>query len=146
MQFCTAINCMDGRVQLPVIKYLQQRFNAEYVDAITEAGPNRILSAEENVTHVRQNIFERVALSIEKHNSVGIAIVGHHDCAGNPVPQVEQIAQIQKAAQFLRQQYKAIKIIGLWVDENWDVHEVTAFDYGLENGKKTAGKLADNHQ
>ncbi|MHC5086790.1 MAG: carbonic anhydrase, partial [Planctomycetota bacterium] len=26
MSFCTAINCMDGRVQLPVIPFLQNRF------------------------------------------------------------------------------------------------------------------------
>ena len=36
--FATAINCMDGRVQLPVIKFLQERFKAEYVDIISEPG------------------------------------------------------------------------------------------------------------
>ena len=33
MKFCTAVTCMDGRIQLPVIAYLQKRFNAEYVDS-----------------------------------------------------------------------------------------------------------------
>jgi hypothetical protein len=46
MHFCTVINCMDGRVQLPVNKYLQKRFNVAYVDSITEAGPVRIISDE----------------------------------------------------------------------------------------------------
>ncbi|MHA1252503.1 MAG: carbonic anhydrase, partial [Candidatus Helarchaeota archaeon] len=27
MKFCTVINCMDGRVQIPVINYLRKRFN-----------------------------------------------------------------------------------------------------------------------
>jgi len=40
MIFCTAVNCMDGRVQLPVINYLKERFSANYVDMITEPGPN----------------------------------------------------------------------------------------------------------
>jgi len=41
MEFCTAINCMDGRVQIPVISFLEERFNARYVDVISEPGPNR---------------------------------------------------------------------------------------------------------
>ncbi|MGI9568583.1 MAG: carbonic anhydrase, partial [Desulfobulbia bacterium] len=34
MRFCSVISCMDGRVQLPVIRYLQKRFNVDYVDSI----------------------------------------------------------------------------------------------------------------
>lgn len=37
---------MDGRVQLPVIKYLQDRFKVQYVDTITEPGPNLILAEQ----------------------------------------------------------------------------------------------------
>ena len=48
VRFCTAINCMDGRVQLPVIQYLQKRFNVDFVDSVTEAGPNLILSEAED--------------------------------------------------------------------------------------------------
>jgi len=44
MSFYTAINCMDGRVQLPVITYLQKRFGVEHVDSITAAGPNRLVT------------------------------------------------------------------------------------------------------
>ncbi len=36
--FATAINCMDGRVQLPVIAYLKSKYVVDYVDAITEPG------------------------------------------------------------------------------------------------------------
>jgi carbonic anhydrase len=123
MQFCTVINCMDGRVQLSVIKYLQKRFNAKYVDSITEAGPNLILSKREDDVLVKA-ILDRLKISVEKHNSVGIAIVGHYDCAGNPASKDDQIIHIQKAMHFLRQHYEDMKIIGLWVDENWDVSEV----------------------
>lgn len=38
MKFCTAINCMDGRVQLPVINYLKKHFKVNYVGSITEPG------------------------------------------------------------------------------------------------------------
>jgi len=55
---------------------------------------------------------------------MGVAIVGHHDCAGNPALKDDQIKHIQKAIKFLKQQYESIEIIGLWVDKNWEVHEV----------------------
>ena len=123
MGFCSVINCMDGRVQLPVIRYLQMRFNVDYVDCITEAGPDLILS-ESKDTIVIQSIFDRLEISIENHQSVGVAIVGHHDCAGNPAPKEEQIKHIQKAVELLRVQFENLEIIGLWVDENWKVQEV----------------------
>ena len=123
MRFCSVINCIDGRVQLPVIRYLQQRFEVEYVDSITEPGPNLILSEEKNADSV-QAILDRLKISIESHNSVGIAIVGHHGCSGNPAPQDEQVMHIRKAMKVLRQRCGSIAIIGLWVDENWEVQEV----------------------
>ena len=96
MRFCSVINCMDGRVQLPVIRYLQKRFNVDFVDSITEAGPNLILSEAKKASST-QAIFERLKISVENHHSVGVAIVGHHDCAGNPAPKDDQIEQIKKA-------------------------------------------------
>ena len=120
---------MDGRVQLPVINYVQERFDAEYVDTITEPGPNRIL-AEQNDEVVIASILKRLDISLEKHSSVGVAVVGHHDCAGNPTSQEAQIAHIRKAVRFLRQRYANTEIVGLWVDENWQVHEVEVKQLG----------------
>ncbi len=123
MRFCTVINCVDGRVQSPVIRYLQKRFNVDYVDSITEAGPNLILSEYKNMVSI-EAIFNKLKISIEKHNSVGIGIVGHYDCAGNPATQDHQIRHILKAIKLIRQYYQNIEIIGLWVDKNWEVHEI----------------------
>lgn len=123
MTYCTVINCLDGRVQLPVIKYLQERFKAEFVDSITEVGPNLILS-EGRRNRSTQAILERLSISVEKHNSVGIAVVGHHDCAGNPASKTEQETHLKIAMRFLNQLFESIEIIGLWVDDNWEVQEV----------------------
>ncbi len=123
MKFCTAINCMDGRVQQPVIKYMQKRFDADVVDAITEPGPINILAVGTDLSKI-QSIIERLKISIEVHDSIGIAVVGHYDCAGNPVTEKEQLIQIEKAVNFLNQKYNDIEIIGLWVDENWTVHKL----------------------
>jgi len=123
MTFSTALNCMDGRVQLPVNNYLQKRFNSEYVDTVTEAGINKALAEFEHNSKVKA-ILDRVRISVEIHKSNGITIAGHHDCAGNPVTKEEQVKQIKKGVKFLKGKYSNIEIIGLWVDENWEVNEI----------------------
>ena len=123
MKFCTAINCMDGRVQLPVIQFLCDRFGAEYVDCITEPGPNLILAKQGDDARI-QTILERLDISIHKHGSVGIAVAGHHDCAGNPASHEDQLEHTRQAVRFLSGKYEDIEIIGLWVDENWEVNEI----------------------
>ncbi len=124
MSFYTVINCMDGRVQLPVINYLIKRFQVQYVDSITEPGPIRILS-EDNDKETVASILKRLQISIERHNSKGVAIVGHYDCAGNPVAKDEQLKQLRKARSILKQNFPDLEPLMLWVDKNWQVHQVT---------------------
>lgn len=123
MKFCTAITCMDGRIQLPVIKYLQKRFSTKYVDLITEPGVNRILAEEQNVNLI-ESILTRLSISVEKHGSIAVAVVGHYDCAGNPSTKEEQILHVKESISFIREKYNNIQLIGLWVDENWKVNEI----------------------
>ncbi|MGE4619225.1 MAG: carbonic anhydrase [Planctomycetota bacterium] len=125
MGFCTVINCIDGRTQLPVIRYLQQRFDVDHVDSITEPGPNLIL-CEQKKSPTIQSILERARISIEHHSSVGVAVAGHHGCAGNPASREEQMVHIQKSIEFLTRELEGMEIVGLWVDEEWQVHEVPA--------------------
>jgi len=112
---------MDGRIQLPGIAFLQEYFNAKYVDTITEAGPIRIL-AEQKEPRLLQSILQRVKTSVEVHNSEGIAVIGHYDCAGNPVDKATQIRQIEASRKFLKDIYPHVPVIGLWIDENQQVH------------------------
>lgn len=125
MSFSTVINCMDGRVQQPVNRFLQKRFGEENVDTITEAGPNGILAKQQDDTTL-QSIFNRVDISLNAHSSKCLAVVGHHDCAGNPVPKEEQLKHIRESVSVLRKKYKQVEVIGLWVDEEWKVHEIKA--------------------
>lgn len=123
MTFATAINCMDGRVQLPVITYLQDRFDAEFIDTITEPGPNRILAEQTDQPRLK-SILARLEISIDKHGSRHIAIIGHHDCAGNPAPKQIQIGHIQQAVAYISQRHPKTEVIGIWVDEKWRIHEI----------------------
>lgn len=123
MSFYTAINCMDGRVQLPVINYLMDRFDAQFIDSVTEAGPVLYL-AEQPDSDQTGSILHRVNISINHHNSKGIAIIAHHDCAGNPVEDKKQIEQLTRAADFLSTRYPNVQTIGLWIDSNWSVKRI----------------------
>jgi carbonic anhydrase len=123
MSFCTAINCMDGRTQLPVNEYLRKQLDVDYVDTITEAGPVRIL-AEQQDSQAAKTTLERVNISVNKHGSKTIALVAHHDCAGNPIDKDGQLGQLKTATQWLSGKYQGVKVIGLWVDSDWTVSEV----------------------
>ena len=126
LRFCAAIHCMDGRVQVPVLRHLQARFGADCVDNITEPGPNLILAAGTDTAAI-ESILRRVRISIEQHGSVGIAVVGHYDCAANPAPEAEQNRQTAAVAR-LEAEFDGVPVIGLWVGERWTVHELDAVE------------------
>ncbi len=125
MGFCTVVNCMDGRVQEPVISWLKDRFEVTWVDGVTEPGPNGILAAGTDAETIA-SIIRRVRISVDHHGSVGIAVVGHHDCAGNPGPEEQQREQTRAAVTILQEHFPAVPVIGLWVDEDWEVNEMDA--------------------
>ncbi|MFN3134226.1 MAG: carbonic anhydrase [Candidatus Kryptonium sp.] len=122
-KFATAINCIDGRTQIPVIEWLKKEYKIDYVDMITEPGPNKILS-ENKDSFTIQAIRRKVEISLTKHNSKIIAITGHHDCAANPVDRETHLKQILSAVETIKMWNLGVDVIGLWVDENWEVHKV----------------------
>ena len=68
IKFATAINCIDGRVQIPVIEWLKKEYGVNYVDMITEPGPDKVLS-ENKSDFTLQEIKRKVEISISKHAS-----------------------------------------------------------------------------
>ena len=122
--FATAIDCMDGRTQLPVIDYLRRRFLVDYFDSITEPGPDGILSNTIEKFYI-DSIRRRVEISVYKHGSKLIAIVGHHDCAGNPVEERVHFEHIRKSVETVQSWGYDCDVFGLWVDVNGKVHEVS---------------------
>lgn len=122
--FATAINCIDGRTQIPVNNYVRDKYKVDYVDTITEPGPVKFL-AEKKDKMMLESIKQRVNISTTKHGSKYIAIVAHHDCAGNPVENEKQLKQLQESIKTIRPWAPKAKIIGLWVDEKWTPHEIT---------------------
>ena len=118
-EFATAINCIDGRVQKPVAEYMQKSFGVDYVDMITEPGPNKILSEAKNA-NIIESLREKVKVSVKKHNSQIIAVVAHYDCAGNPENEDVQKEHLRRAVNVIVSWgFPVKKIVALWLDENF---------------------------
>ncbi|MFH1373423.1 MAG: carbonic anhydrase [bacterium] len=121
--FVTAINCMDGRTQVPVNDWMKASFDADYVDTITEPGPDGILS-DRNHSLVT-SIKDRVLISVQKHHSEVVAIVAHGDCAGNPVSKDEHLIMLRRAVDTIAGWKLNVTVVGLWLEEtDWQVQEV----------------------
>jgi carbonic anhydrase len=118
--FVTCLNCIDGRIQFPVIKWIDENFNTTIVDMITEPGMDKILSDNsENI----DEILNQITISVNMHNSTKIFIVGHHDCARNQVTENEHILQIENAVKKIHKIYPELPVYGLWVSNNWVVEK-----------------------
>lgn len=166
--FATAINCMDGRTQEPIINYMKQGYKVDYVDMINEPGPVKALAGKDNLDFLKkladielqvsriktaymdkfenamnavtfaevgehetagnlvdiailESIQKRMNISVNLHGSKVVAVVAHHDCAGNPVEKEKQIEQLNASINTLKSWGFAVEYIKLWVDNNWRV-------------------------
>lgn len=121
--FVSAVNCMDGRVQLPLIEYMKEHFNAQYVDMITEPGPVALF---ENKTEGPAiiSIKKRLDISVYKHNSSVIAVAAHADCAGNPKDEDTQKNETRIAVKTISAWYPDAHVIGLWINNEWKVETI----------------------
>lgn len=120
--FATAINCMDGRTQLPVSSWAKKQFGVDFVDTITEPGPEKILASGSGALF--ESIQNRVKISVEKHGSRNIVIVAHVDCAGNPVDKETHLANLRQAADLVGEWGFDVAIKKLWVNEKWKAEEI----------------------
>ena len=123
MSFGTVINSIDGRVQIPVVNFLLERFGVSYLDVITELAPSKILADQADQARVAA-IMQRLNVSMLEHGSRQFAVVAHYDCPGNPVGRSEQIEQLRKSIDFLKESYPGLEVIGLWLPSQWRVEEV----------------------
>lgn len=119
-RFATAINCIDGRAQIPVIEWMRKRHDLSYVDMITEPGVDAVLASNNDVQTI-ESIKRKVGISTEKHGSRLIAVVGHYDCAANPVDTDTHLAQIRLAVETLASWRLNVQVSGIWIGKQWKV-------------------------
>ena len=116
----TCLNCMDGRVQLPVLKWIKENYPVDFVDVITEAGMDGVLARQKDISEVQRSI--QVSVSLNK--STRLFVVGHYDCRGNPAQESLHREDIKNAVLRLRPLWTAQEVVGLWVNDRWQVEPV----------------------
>jgi hypothetical protein len=122
-RFGTAINCIDGRTQEVVIDHMKQKYNIDGVDMVTFPGADGIFSSgdhSEAITLIRR----AVSISIEKHGSQIIAVVGHYDCAGNPGDRDYHYMHLRRAMHEVSSWNLHAQVIGLYVNAEREIEEV----------------------
>jgi len=117
----TCLNCMDGRVQLPVLMWIKANYPVDFVDVITEAGMDRVLAKQEDISEILRSI----EVSVKLNKSTRLFIVGHYDCRGNPIDDDGHRREIIEAVKRLRQICPSQEVIGLWVNNKWQVELVS---------------------
>jgi carbonic anhydrase len=109
-------------VQQPVADWMKLNTNVDYVDLITEPGPDKVLSSE--TTYVVNEIIRKVTFSVKYHESPVVALCGHHDCAANHANREEHIEQILEGVRVLQSYNLNVRLLGLWLNEWGSVERV----------------------
>lgn len=121
MTFATCLNCMDGRVQLPVINWIIENYSIKYVDMITKPGMDGFLA---NYDSNIRDIVKNVEISIDIHDTKNIFIVSHYDCAGNPVDDITHEKHVYTAVNRIKSIFNDSNVVGLWVDQDFEVKKI----------------------
>ena len=115
--FATSLSCIDGRVQLPMINWIKEKYSVDFVDTITAPGIDKVIF-DDNIESIKKSVI----ISISNHKSSHIVISGHFGCAGNPVSEDEHFIHIKKSVDIVNSWNLNAHVIGVWIDENFVPH------------------------
>ncbi|MEK0319923.1 MAG: hypothetical protein QQN61_02370 [Nitrosopumilus sp.] len=119
-KFATSVSCIDGRIQTSLAKWIKENYSVDYVDTITEPGIDKTITENS----VFESIKIKVSISINAHKSELVILSGHYDCAANPVSNEKHIEFIKKGIQVISSWNLGVKVIGVWVDDSWNVNTI----------------------
>lgn len=120
--FAAAVTCIDGRVHEPVVGWVRSRFDVEFVDLLTQAGPDLALCShgDDEVGHVRRQL----GVSTGAHAPRVLVVAGHADCAANPASGSEHRRQVCCALSRAREWAPGLPVVGVWVDADGRVEQL----------------------
>ena len=119
-KFATSVSCMDGRIQIPLTKWIKENYSVDYVDTITEPGVDKTITENS----VFESIKTKVSISINAHKSELVVLSGHYDCAANQVSNEDHIELIKKGIEVISSWNLGTKVIGVWGDDSWNVNTI----------------------
>jgi hypothetical protein len=117
--FATSLSCIDGRVQLPMISWIKDRYSVDFVDTITAPGIDKVIF-DGDVESIKKSLM----ISISNHKSSHVVISGHFGCAGNPVSDEDHFIHIKKSVEIINSWNLDADVVGVWLDEKFIPHLV----------------------
>jgi hypothetical protein len=120
--FGAALACIDGRTHEPLVAWIRAHHGVDHVDLVTQPGVDAVLEAcsPGGCAELR----DRVRVSVDAHRAAVIAVVGHDDCAANPVSPEEHRSQVLAAVEGVRRWDLGPEVVGLWVDREGRVERL----------------------
>jgi carbonic anhydrase len=120
--FGTAISCIDGRVHLPLIGWMRDMLSVDYVDLVTYAGADGLFASDPATAETL--LRPAVEISVQKHGSPVVALVGHFDCAANPGSAEAHRQQLLDGTRALQRWNLPVKVLAIWVNADWHIDVV----------------------
>ncbi len=118
-KFATVLGCMDGRSVVAITEFLKNEYQVDYPDMITAPGMDLICGTcdESTLDEFKRRV---VAISVGHHGSRIVAVAGHEDCAGNPVPPEEHAKEIKEDVEMVSKWElpQGTTLLGIWVSKN----------------------------
>ena len=110
--FATAINCIDGRAQIPIIEYLKTRHEADYVDMINAPGINGLIAHDRDAARI-EAIRNDLRISLGRPGRSFVAVCAHDDCLGNPVDEAQHKDDVRTALARLKEWHPRVEMISV---------------------------------
>ena len=126
--FVVMITCVDGEIQEVATAWAQQFFAAQYVDLVTEFGPEKILT---DATAPLGSMRANVQHAVDTHHCLELALVGHSPCTGNAVAADVQRRQIRQGVDLLASWGMLPHIVGAFVNALGQVEMVHEWKQAL---------------
>ncbi|MBQ1047636.1 hypothetical protein KBX50_03915 [Micromonospora sp. C51] len=110
-QFATLLSCIDGRIQRPLDEWVRRHLDVEYLDTVTEPGPEAVLATTGESR--LDSLLEKVRVSQRAHGSATLVVAAHSDCAGNPVSVAEHHRQLRAGLSRLATRLPGTRILAV---------------------------------
>jgi hypothetical protein len=101
---------------------MREMLSVDFVDLITHPGVDGFVAGDPRAAE--RLLRAAVEISVQRHASPVLALVGHHDCAANPGSAEVHREQLLQGLRALQAWQLSVKLIAIWVNAEWQIEVV----------------------
>lgn len=116
-KFGTTLSCIDGRAIIAAHDWMREHCDVQYIDSLTEPGMDGWLG---NMSpEQRMWLKHKIEISTMGHGSRIITVVGHDECAGNPVSPEKHHVEVKQGVSLVQDLLRELDILDAEVIPLW---------------------------